>query len=100
MESVLRWLLHEAGLPAPVLQHRIRNGAGTFLGKTDLTWPDRKLLVEFDGDVHRERDVFVGDVRRQNRLVLAGWVVLRFTSADVLGRPEAVVAEIRRALLR
>ncbi|WP_089304094.1 endonuclease domain-containing protein [Geodermatophilus pulveris] len=56
------------------------------------------VLVEFDGDVHRERDVFVNDLRRHNRLVAAGWTVLRFTSADVLGRPAGVVAEIRRAL--
>jgi very-short-patch-repair endonuclease len=54
--------------------------------------------VEFDGNVHRERAVFVNDVRRQNALVAAGWTVLRFTSADVLGRPDDVVAQIRRAL--
>jgi hypothetical protein len=53
---------------------------------------------EFDGDVHRDRDVFVADVRRQNALVAAGWTVLRFTSADVVGRPHEVVAAIRRAL--
>ena len=98
MESVLRWLIHEAGLPRPALQHSIVDGSGAFIGRADLAWPDRKVLVEFDGDVHRERDVFVRDLRRQNRLMAAGWTVLRFTSADVLGRPDEVIAEIRRAL--
>jgi hypothetical protein len=98
MESVLRWLLHEAGLPAPELQYVVRDVAGVPLGRADLAWPDRRVLVEFDGDVHRERDVFVNDLRRQNRLVAAGWTVLRFSSADVLGRPADAVAEIRRAL--
>ena len=98
MESVLRWLIHEAGLPAPVLQHVIRDGAGGFLGQVDLAWPDRRVLVEFDGNVHRERRVFVDDLRRQNGLVLAEWTVLRFTSADVLGRPEYVLTVIRAAL--
>ena len=56
------------------------------------------MLVEFDGDVHRERHVFVNDLRRQNGLVLAGWVVLRFTSADLRGRPAWVLEMIRRAL--
>jgi len=56
--------------------------------------------VEFDGDVHRRRDVLVKDARRQNRLVAAGWTVLRFTSADVLARPDEVLAQIRRALGR
>lgn len=96
MESVLRWMLHEAGVPAPVLQHVIRAAAGEF--RADFAWPDRMVLVEFDGNVHRERAVFVNDVRRQNALVAAGWTVLRFTSADLLGRPEDVIAQIRRAL--
>jgi hypothetical protein len=98
MESVLRWLVHEAGLPAPVLQHVVRGEDGEFLGRVDLAWPQHGMLIEFDGDVHRERRVFVNDLRRQNRLVLAGWVVLRFTSADVTGRPAWVVSAIRRAL--
>jgi very-short-patch-repair endonuclease len=98
MESVLRWLVHAAGIPAPELQYVIRSTGGAFVGRADLAWPDRRVLVEFDGNVHRERDVFVNDLRRQNALIAAGWTVLRFTSADVLGRPEEVVAEIRRAL--
>ena len=97
MESVLRWLVLEAGLPAPDLQHVVTDAAG-FVGRVDMAWPEQRVLVEFDGDVHRERDVFVGDLRRQNRLVAAGWTVLRFSSADVLGRPDDVVATIRRAL--
>ena len=98
MESVLRWLIHEAGLPRPVLQHSVRDAAGTVVGRADLAWPARKVLVEFDGDVHRERAVFVNDLRRQNRLVGEGWIVLRFSSADVLGHPEKVIAAIRAAL--
>jgi very-short-patch-repair endonuclease len=98
MESVLRWLLHDAGLPPPVLQHRVRDAAGVVLGRADLAWPDRKLLVEFDGKIHREGDVFVNDLRRQNRLIAAGWTILRFSSADVLGHPAQVVAAVRAAL--
>lgn len=98
MESVLRWLLHVAGIPAPELQFRISTASGDFIGITDMAWPGRKVLVEFDGNVHRDRQVFVNDLRRQNRLIAEGWTVLRFTSADVYGRPDEVVAAIRRAL--
>jgi very-short-patch-repair endonuclease len=98
MESVLRWLIVDDGLPSPVLQHPILDQLGRFIGRADLAWPDRKVLVEFDGDLHRDRAVFVNDLRRQNRLIAAGWTVLRFTSADVLGRPAEVIAEIRTAL--
>lgn len=97
MESVLRWSIHEAGLPTPVLQHVVRAG-GRFLGQVDMAWPERRVIVEFDGNVHRDRGVFVADLRRQNGLVLAGWTVLRFTSADLLGRPGEVLAAIRAAL--
>jgi hypothetical protein len=98
MESVLRWMIVEAGLPAPVLQHPVRDPNRMFIGRVDMAWPRRRVLVEFDGDIHRTRDVFVNDLRRQNGLVLAGWVVLRFTSADVRGRPGWVLATVRQAL--
>jgi very-short-patch-repair endonuclease len=96
MESVLRWLLHAAGVPAPVLQQQISTPSGRF--RADLAWPEQQVLVEFDGDLHRERETFVRDLRRQNALVAAGWTVLRFSSADVLGRAEEVVAQVLRAL--
>jgi hypothetical protein len=98
MESVLRWLIHEAGLPVPVLQHVVTDGAAGRVGAVDMAWLDQRVMVEFDGDGHRDRRVFVDDLRRQNGLVLAGWTVLRFSSADVLGRPAWVIATIRRAL--
>jgi len=97
MESVVRWLVHDGGLPAPEPQFTVRDADG-IVGRADLAWPDRRVIVEFDGDVHRERAVFVKDARRQNRLIAAGWTVLRFTSADVFGRPHEVIAEMRRAL--
>ena len=100
MESVVRWLVHAAALPAPVVQHEVLGPDGRRLARTDLAWPEHKLIVEFDGDLHRERKVFVNDNRRQNRLVAEGWTILRFTSADVYGRPDEVIAEIRRALAR
>jgi Protein of unknown function (DUF559) len=99
MESVLRWLLHDAGLPAPVLQHVVGDGAAGTVGAVDLAWPAERVVVEFDGDGHRERRVFVDDLRRQNGLILAGWTVLRFSSADLLGRPTWVIETIRRALV-
>ncbi len=98
MESVLRWLIHDACLPMPALQFPVRDARGVVLAAADMAWPERKVLVEFDGDVHRERKTFVNDRRRQNRLVAAGWIILRFTSADVYGDPEGVLAQIRSAL--
>jgi very-short-patch-repair endonuclease len=92
-------LIHDdGGLPMPRLQHPVIDESGVVLADADMAWPEHKVLVEFDGDVHRERATFVRDRRRQNRLVAAGWIVLRFTSADVYGDPLGVLAQIRRAL--
>jgi hypothetical protein len=98
MESVVRWIFHAGGLPAPELQFVLRDRKGTFLARADFAWPAHRLMVEFDGDVHGQRDVFVRDVRRQNLVVAEGWTVFRYTSADALGRADDMVAEVRRAL--
>lgn len=98
MESVVRWLIHAAGLPAPVVQYEMYDEAGRFLGRGDLAWPEHHLLVEFDGDGHRERKVFVKDLRRQNSLVVDSWTLLRFSGADVYGRPGVILDQIHHFL--
>jgi len=98
MESVLRWLIHGAGMPRPVSQYVIRDAVGRFLAQVDLAWPQHRVVVEFDGNVHRDRRVFVEDLRRQNGIVLADWRILRFSSADVLGRSALLLASLRGAL--
>jgi len=54
------------------------------------------LALEYDGGRHCEN--LTGDNRRQNRLVDAGYRLLRFTAADVLSAPESIVTLVRRAL--
>ena len=55
--------------------------------------------VEVDGwRAHSSRHPFETDRRRQNRLINAGYLVLRFTWDDLTRRPAQVLAEIRRAL--
>jgi len=96
METRLRWLLIKAGLPVPEVQTDLYDGEGNLVGRADLYYPRAHLVIEFDGGNHRDR--LVGDDRRQNALIAAGYRVLRFTAADVYGRPEAVVAQVRAAL--
>jgi very-short-patch-repair endonuclease len=69
---------------------------GSSFARTDLYFPTRRLAVEFDGSTHKTS--LVEDNRRQNRLIGAGYRVLRFTSADVMGSPDAVVNQVRRGL--
>lgn len=97
METRLRLLMVLSGLPCPAVQMEITVD-GHFIARPDLLYVEERLVIEFDGGTHRER--MVDDNRRQNRLVSVGYTVLRFTSADIYRRPDAVVAEIRSQLRR
>ena len=95
MESRLRVLLILAGLPRPDAQVEIRDEAGMFIARVDFLYPRARLVIEYDGSTHR--DTLVDDSRRQNRLIQAGYRLLRFTSSD-LRAPTAVVDQVRIAL--
>lgn len=96
METRLRLLLVLPGLPRPQVQVTLRDDGGHFLGRPDLYYPSHRLALEYDGAGHRER--LVADNRRQNRLVDAGYRLLRFTAFDVLSAPNSVVTLVGRAL--
>lgn len=60
-----------------------------------------RVIVEVDGrEFHIAPEVFSRDRRRQNRLVLDGWLVLRYSAFDVLANPAAVAAEIAAVVRR
>jgi hypothetical protein len=96
METRLRWLLIQAGLPRPEVQTNLRDTKARFIGRADLYYPAAKLVLEYDGGNHRER--LVEDDRRQNLLINAGFRLLRFTAADIHNRPDVVQAQVRGAL--
>jgi very-short-patch-repair endonuclease len=96
METRLRWLLLERGLPMPGVQVDLHDRDGRFVGRADLYYPEARLVIEFDGGMHRDK--LVTDDQRQNALVSAGYVVLRFTSVDVYQRPEAIESLVRQAI--
>lgn len=98
LESLCRLLLEDAGLRPFETQHVVRVGRRT-IGRVDFAWPEQRLVVEVDGFAfHADRETYRNDRRRGNALVLAGWRVLRFSWEDVVGSPELVVAQVRRAL--
>ena len=96
METRLRWLLIQAGLPCPQVQINLRDREQRFVGRADLYYEEARLILEYDGANHRDR--LVEDNRRQNLLLNAGFRLLRFTATDIHQRPEVVVAQVRSAL--
>lgn len=105
-ESLLRWIVLDAGLPVPEVQHVIVTRLGTF--RVDLAWPRWRLVLEFDGRVKYDGTYGGGpaalwaEKRRQDALTEAGWYVLRVTWAE-LRRPEQLarrIADARTCTLR
>jgi very-short-patch-repair endonuclease len=97
VELLVLSLLTEAGLPEPVLHHRVHDGQ-RFVAEVDLAYPQWKIAIECDGDVHLLSEVRERDLPRQNDLLLEGWIVLRFSRDRVWARPEAIVSEVRTAI--
>lgn len=96
METRLRLVLLDGGLPEPVVNESVCDEDGRFLARPDLRIG--RVIVEFDGAVHRSAQRHRDDLRRQNALIQAGYIVLRYTAADVYHRPAAIVAEVSAAI--
>ena len=97
LETAIRLLLLDAGLPSPVPQHPVRSSDGRLLARLDLAWLDRRLGLEADGkEPHGQPRPIYTDRWRANALV--GWQLIRFTWHDVLRRPAYIAATVRAHL--
>jgi hypothetical protein len=97
-ETRLRLLIARAGLPSPVAQFRVFDDDG-FIARADFAYPDRRLLIEYDGLWHGEPGQFAKDRRRINRLTASGWRLIFVTAAD-LHHPHAFLARLAAELNR
>ncbi|GLI28263.1 hypothetical protein ARHIZOSPH14_25050 [Agromyces rhizosphaerae] len=97
METKTRLVLLGSGLPEPALNVRVYSGA-VLVAILDLAWERWKVAVEYDGDVHRDRERFKRDILRRERLEDLGWAVVQLTSDDLFRRTPETVARIRARL--
>jgi hypothetical protein len=98
MESRVRLILIDAGLPRPVAQYVVFDESGTFVARLDLAYPERKVGIEYEGDHHRSRGAFQRDLQRLNALRALGWTILRFGPDDVLRHPGRIAAQVAAIL--
>ena len=95
-ERVLLSLLRRGGVTGGQANIEIRYSRGV-IGVADVAFKAARLVVELDGwAFHTTPERFQRDRERQNRLVAAGWTVLRFTWRDLIERPDYVMASVRR----
>jgi very-short-patch-repair endonuclease/predicted transcriptional regulator of viral defense system len=94
-ERVLRRLVKDCGLEPPTYNTSV-------LGyEVDAVWPAQRLVVEVDGHgAHGHQAAFERDRAKDQALVAAGYVVVRFTWNQLTQRPLLVAARVAAALAR
>lgn len=98
LEASLLGLLRASGLPVPLPQYAVIVD-GEVVARLDFAYPSVRLGIETDGyRWHGGRDRWARDMRRENRLKLLGWTILRFSWDDMRRRPQIVADQIEAAL--
>lgn len=100
MESRLRMLLVLAGLPEPVVNHVEHDDRGWWVRRFDLSYPEVRVAVEYDGRQHAESDrQWQRDVERREELDNDGWRIVVVLARGIYREPERtldrVVATLR-----
>ncbi|MCP2366530.1 very-short-patch-repair endonuclease [Agromyces flavus] len=99
-ETWLRLDLVDAGLPEPAVNVTIHDATGKQIAIGDLVYLEWRVLVEYDGEQHREdRAQYARDVERLDDLARAGWRVIRFNATHTGPRRILAIARVREALL-
>jgi Protein of unknown function (DUF559) len=99
MESRLRLLLVLAGLPEPVVDHRICSRNGAVIYRIDLSFPKLKIAIEYDGRHHIEREPqWRGDLARREQLEGDGWRFVVVLAQDVYSTPDRTLARVLAAV--
>ena len=79
----------------PLIQFR-PPWAGRAVARIDVAYPDRMLLIEFDGRRWHDRDDCFESDRVRDQLAMAhGWIVVRITWRQLTTDPAATAARLR-----
>jgi hypothetical protein len=93
-------LVRAAGLPEPEQQVDAFDDSG-FIMRIDFAYPELKIAIEIDSVLFHATDAaFEDDPVKRNRLGLAGWLVLSFTSRRMTLHPTGVCEDIAQAIRR
>ena len=97
MESRLRLLLVLAGLPEPVVNHCDYDDTGRLLRRYDLSFPQQRLAIEFDGRQHAESSrQWERDVERREELDDEGWRIVVVLGKGIYREPRRTLERVVR----
>jgi very-short-patch-repair endonuclease len=101
METRLRMLLVLAGLPEPQVNLTIRDVLGEPVRRYDLSWPEGKAIVEYDGRQHIEREEqWERDLERRAAIDEDEWRILVVTARGIYNTPARTLDQVHRMLLK
>jgi hypothetical protein len=97
-ETRTRCAIVEGGLPEPELNYDVYE-AGVRLACVDLAYPRLRIAIEYEGEHHLMDPVqWARDIARYDRLIAAGWLVIRVTKSELFQHPEQVARRVRAAI--
>jgi very-short-patch-repair endonuclease len=92
-ERMFLALIRRAGLPRPLVNTPVCGF------EVDFLWPRHRVVAEFDGHAfHASRPQRERDSRRDQELVLAGYVVIRITWRQLTEAPKQLVRRVAAIL--
>ena len=95
-ESRLRVVILLGGIPGVVANLPITTSGG-FHYRGDLAFPERKVIVEYQSELHNSPEAFRADMTRISRLEADGWYVM-LVNKDDLDDPAELLQRIRQVL--
>jgi len=99
METRLRMLIVLAGLPEPQVNWIIRDGLGSWNKRFDLSYPELRLVIEYDGRQHAENDEqWDHDIDRREELDGDGWRLIVIRSKGIYVEPQRTLERIAAAM--
>ena len=99
-EGDLRVLLRRERLPMPMFNARLYDDKQALIAVADCWWDDAGVAAEVDSrEYHYSAEDWQRTMRRHDRLVARGVLVLHFSPARIRAEPQAVAAESRSALI-
>ena len=102
LEEALLAACRRAKLPMPEVNALIDpHDSDPTAIRVDFVWREQRVIVETDGhETHHTRRAFEEDRLRDQRLIVAGWTVIRITWRQLTQHPSEITDRIARLLSR
>lgn len=99
METWVRLIIVDAGLPEPRTDHDVFDHRGRFVGCVDLAYMELRIAIEYEGDQHRtDPRQWQRDIEKHERLADLGWRVIRVSRDHVFRDPSSIGRRVRGAI--